>query len=223
MRLTNIMEGLVPKISEDQLDKIIRIARELWGQVSPENEEAKNSININIQNKSGNMINVNTTIVCYMAFKNNYIDTNIEDRKNGYVIGGMANPKTMKFWFPIIKFIPYPDVPPKSFDREIASIIIHELAHIQNPVPRDPRVTADARNPMSDHSYAYATDEIDANVNTIVQMYDYIENAKDYTLRQFIQEFMPHMLSKLISSRKARQKLITRLAREGLIFKQSNS
>lgn len=218
MRLSNIREGLVPKISKHEINKIIQIAHDLWVQVNPDNEEAQRNIIINTQNRSGDVINVRTTIICYMAFKDNYSDIDIEDRKNGFFIGGMANPKTLEFWFPIIKFIPYPDIPPKSFDQEIASVVIHELAHLQNPVPRDPRVTSAARNPMPNHSYSYATDELDANVNTIVQMYDYVENAKDYTLSQFLQKFLPHMLPKFISSRKARQKLITRLAREGLVF-----
>tara|TARA_R110000868_G_scaffold150227_2_gene373224 strand:- start:1846 stop:2574 length:729 start_codon:yes stop_codon:yes gene_type:complete len=217
----NISEGLTKPVVKSDIQKIVRTARDFYLKVDDDNPEIKKTINLNFIHENGSQKTAKITIICYMAYDDNYEEYEQQESQKGYIISGMANPNTLEMWFPIIKFIPYPDVPPPSFTNEIITTLIHEIAHLQRSIPRDQRLNFNAKNKASKNLYPYTTDELDANINTIVQMYHRTKNAKDYTLMRFLDEIIPHMVPKFKVSKKTRQKLISKLAQNGVVFRNS--
>lgn len=218
--MKTISEKTVPPIDKNDLKKAADIAYEFYIQVNDKIPEMKKEINIDIEDHLGEKKTVKTTIYCYMAYPDNYEEIDPEERKDGYLINGMANVKTLQIWFPIIKFNPFPRYPKENFKNKIMFTLAHELAHIQNWRPKYGRIGHKARKPLTNNDYHYlAPEEMDANVNAIIRLYHIAERPETYTLETFLNEYKPEMVAKFKTSRKWRQKLITRLAREGIAFK----
>lgn len=225
MKLRMINESLAAPIAEEDINIVLRTVDDLYYKTVNYSDkwwENKSVCSIAYRDSNDDMQNCEVTVVCKLISQEEYA-ANADEMQpvDQILVNAMAS--NNKMWMTIGKTESAPPTPPPELHENIVGTLYHEITHLQRPHKGNHRLRnrKTAKNPISNSSYPFELpDEMDANVHALAHAYKRLLAAgKRPSLNELIATYVPHMSPKFKSSVKWRNRLLSRLARVGVVIK----